>query len=74
MQNTLVNLEAPDYSKKWRSFFPVGLSLFTTVLSMTMVFVALSAIADDFEVTLKAVSWVVTVSYTHLTLPTKRIV
>ena len=59
MQNTLTSLDAPDYSKKWRSFFPIGLSLFTTVLSMTMVFVALSAIADDFEVTLKAVSWVV---------------
>ena len=59
MENTLATLKAPDYSKKWRSFFPIGLSLFTTVLSMTMVFVALSAIADDFGVTLKAVSWVV---------------
>jgi len=59
MENIVTALEAPDYSKKWRSFFPVGLSLFTTVLSMTMVFVALSAIADDFGVTLKAVSWVV---------------
>ena len=59
MMNTSTALEVPDYSKKWRSFFPIGLSLFTTVLSMTMVFVALSAIADDFSVTLKAVSWVV---------------
>ena len=59
MISTSTALEAPDYSRKWRSFFPIGLSLFTTVLSMTMVFVALSAIADDFSVTLKAVSWVV---------------
>ena len=48
-----------DYSRKWTAFVAIGISFVTQVLSQSMVFVALSAIADDFGVTLRAVSWVV---------------
>lgn len=48
-----------DYSYKWAAFAAIGVSFVTQVLSQSMVFVALSAIADDFGVTLRAVSWVV---------------
>ncbi len=44
---------------KWRAFTAISISFVTMVFSMSMVFVALSAIADDFGVTLRAVSWVV---------------
>ena len=46
-----------DY--KWKAFAAIGVSFVTMVMSMSMVFVALSAIADDFGVSLGAVSWVV---------------
>jgi len=46
---------------KWRAFTAIAISFVTMVFSMSMVFVALSAIADHFEVTLRAVSWVVIV-------------
>ena len=48
-----------DYSYKWTAFTAIGISFVTQVLSQSMVFVALAAIADDFGVTLRAVSWVV---------------
>lgn len=48
-----------DYSYKWTAFIAIGISFVTQVLSQSMVFVALSDIADDFGVTLRAVSWVV---------------
>ena len=48
-----------DYSRKWTAFAAIGISFVTQVLSQSMVFVALSAIADDFGVTLRLVSWVV---------------
>ena len=48
-----------DDNHKWRAFGVIGISLVTMVMSMSMVFVALAAIADDFGVTLGAVSWVV---------------
>lgn len=44
---------------KWKAFTAIAISFVTMVMSMGMVFVALSAIADDFGVTLRAVSWVV---------------
>jgi len=44
---------------KWWAFTAIGLSFFTQVMSMSMVFVALSSIADEFGVTLRAVTWVV---------------
>jgi MFS family permease len=49
----------PDSSYKWKAFTAIGISFFTQVMSMSMVFVALSSIADDFGVTLRAVTWVV---------------
>lgn len=48
-----------DDNYKWKAFAAIGLSFFTMVMTMSMVYVALSAIADDFGVTLRAVSWVV---------------
>ncbi len=44
---------------KWWAFSAIGISFFTQVMSISMVFVALAAIADDFGVTLREVSWVV---------------
>jgi EmrB/QacA subfamily drug resistance transporter len=52
---------AMDYSRKWFAFSAIGISFVTMVMSMSMVFVALSAIAEDFDVTLRAVTWVVIV-------------
>jgi len=49
----------PDDGYKWRAFTAIGISFFTQVMSMSMVFVALSSIADDYGVTLRAVTWVV---------------
>ncbi|MDA0339844.1 MAG: MFS transporter, partial [Proteobacteria bacterium] len=48
-----------DDAHKWRAFGVIAISFVTMVMSMSMVFVALAAIADDFGVTLGAVSWVV---------------
>jgi EmrB/QacA subfamily drug resistance transporter len=52
---------APDDgdSRKWRAFGAIAISFVTMVMSQSMVFVALSAIADDFGVTLRVVAWVV---------------
>ena len=47
------------YPDKWLAFTAIGISFVTMVMSMSMVFVALSAIADDFGITLRAVTWVV---------------
>jgi EmrB/QacA subfamily drug resistance transporter len=48
-----------DKNYKWKAFTAIGLSMFTMVMSFSIVFVSLSAIADDFGVTLRAVTWVV---------------
>ncbi|MGY9081951.1 MAG: MFS transporter [Acidimicrobiales bacterium] len=48
-----------DDGYKWRAFSAIALSFFTMVMTMSMVFVALSAIADDFGVSLRSASWVV---------------
>ena len=40
------------HSQKWLAFSAIGISFVTMVMSMSMVFVALSAIADDFGITL----------------------
>lgn len=50
-----------DFSKKWQGYTAIAISFVTNVASMSMVFVALSAIADDFDITLAQVSWVVIV-------------
>ncbi|MDA1280499.1 MAG: MFS transporter [Chloroflexi bacterium] len=44
---------------KWKAFTAVAIAFVTMVASMSMVFVGLSDIADDFGVTLRSVSWVV---------------
>ncbi len=44
---------------KWWAFSAIAISFVTQVMSISMVFVALAAIADDFGVTLREVSWVV---------------
>ena len=44
---------------KWKVFFAIGVSLFTSVASVSMVFVALSDIAYSFDKSLKDVSLVV---------------
>ena len=49
--------EDPNY--KWKTFAAVGLSTVTMVMSFSIVFLALSSIAEDFGVSLRAVSWVV---------------
>ncbi len=50
-----------DHREKWRAFTAIGISFVTAVFSTSMVFVALPAIADDFDVTLGEVGWVVIV-------------
>ena len=47
------------YANKWKAYVAIAISFFTMVMSMSMVFVALESIADDFGVTLRAVAWVV---------------
>ena len=42
----------------WKVFWTVGIALFAMVLDFSIVFLALSSIADEFEVTLRAVTWV----------------
>lgn len=44
---------------KWVAFAAVGSFLVTAVFALTMVFVALPAVADEFDVTLSAASWIV---------------
>src|SRR5947208_15642626 len=65
-----------DDGYKWRAFTAIGISFVTIVMSMSMVFVALSAIASEFDVTLRAVSWGVIVqalTVTALMLPMGRL-
>ena len=46
-------------TNKWIAFTAIGISFFTMVASMGMVFIALTQIADTFGVTLRSASWVV---------------
>ena len=48
-------------AEKWRAFSAVGISYVTIVMAMTMSFIVLPAIADTFDVSLRAVGWVVIV-------------
>jgi MFS family permease len=66
----------PDYEGKWRAFTAIGVAFVTNVFAMTMVFVALPSIAEDFGVTLRAVAWVVIVqslTVSALMLPMGRV-
>lgn len=65
-----------DDGYKWRAFMAIAVSFVTMVMSISMVFVALSAIAAEYGVTLRAVSWVVIVqalTITALMLPMGRL-
>lgn len=42
----------------WKVFWTVAIALFATILDFSIVFLALSSIADEFGVTLRAVTWV----------------
>jgi EmrB/QacA subfamily drug resistance transporter len=42
----------------WKVFWTVAIALFAMVLDFSIVFLALSSIADEFGVTLRAVTWV----------------
>lgn len=44
---------------KWVAFAAVGSFFVTAVLALTMVFVALPAMAEDFDVSLRAASWII---------------
>lgn len=64
------------YDDKWRAFSAIGLALVTSVMAMSMVFVALPAIADEFSITLRSVAWVVIVqslTVSSLMLPMGRL-
>lgn len=72
-------LDSPDdlrYRNKWRSFAAIGIAFVTNVAAMSMVYVALPSIADDFGITLRAVSWVViaqSLTISSLMLPMGRV-
>ena len=55
--STMPSPKAPP--QKWHVFAAVGLGYFITVVTTTMSVLALRAIAEDFEVTLRTVGWVV---------------
>ena len=60
----------------WVSFSAIGIALITMVASMTMTGVALSQIAEHFEVTLRSVAWVIIVqglTITALMMPMGRL-
>ena len=42
----------------WKVFWTVAIALFAMVMDFSIVFLALSSIADEFNVTLRAVTWV----------------
>lgn len=44
---------------KWRAFAAIALSFVTIVFAMSMSFLVLPSIADEFDITLRAVGWVV---------------
>jgi len=48
-----------DDAYKWKAFAAIAIAFTTMVMSMQMAFVALSAIAEDYGITLRAVTWVV---------------
>lgn len=50
-----------QYDNKWRAFVAMALAYITSVLTSSMSFLVLPAIADDFGVTIRTVGWVVIV-------------
>jgi MFS family permease len=51
----------PEDNYKWKAFAAIGISFVTMVMTMSMVFVLLDSISEEFDVTLRAVSWVLIV-------------
>lgn len=49
----------PSTPSRWAVFAAVGLSYFITVMAFTVSLLALRQIAEDFEITLRVVGWVV---------------
>lgn len=77
-----VTAEAPaaepesEYEDKWLAFTAIGVAFVTNVAAWGMVFVALPSIADDFEITLRSVAWVViaqSLTISSLMLPMGRV-
>ena len=50
--------EQPTDTYHWKVFWTVAIALFAMVMDFSIVSLALSSIADEFEVTLRAVTWV----------------
>ena len=61
-ETTAPNDQSPSGQKgdnyHWKVFWTVGIALFAMVLDFSIVTLALSSIADEFNVTLRAVTWV----------------
>lgn len=57
--SVLSSRRQPDNAYKWKAFAAIAIAFTTMVMSMSMVFLALSAIAEDYGVTLRSVTWVV---------------
>ena len=64
------------FEGKWLAFAAIGVAFVTNVSAMSMVFVALPSIADDFDVSLRSVAWVViaqSLTISSLMLPMGRV-
>ena len=64
------------FEGKWLAFAAIGVAFVTNVSAMSMVFVALPSIADEFDVSLRSVAWVViaqSLTISSLMLPMGRV-
>ncbi|MFT5530998.1 MAG: MFS family permease [Candidatus Poriferisodalaceae bacterium] len=65
-----------DATYKWQAFGAIGLSFVTNVMTMSMIYVMLESISEDFGVSLRTVTWVVIVEalvISSLMLPMGRV-
>ena len=62
------------YERRWKILAVMSLSLVITLLNNVTVNVALPELSKDLGADNTELQWIMAVSYTHLTLPTKRIV
>ncbi len=73
---TAITADDDRYQGKWLAFAAIGVAFVTNVAAMSMVFVALPSIADDFGITLRSVAWVViaqSLTISSLMLPMGRV-
>lgn len=66
----------PNYENRWRAFSAIGVAFVSNVIAMSMIFVALPSIADDFGISLRTVAWVViaqSLTISSLMLPMGRV-